>query len=348
VTPPAGDTSVGRRSEPGRRREFAAGAHGQRYGALPTEEFRQALDNGEVVLHYQPQIDLRDGGTRGAEALLRWQHPVGGLLPPDNFLPALANTKLMPTITDWVIRRACVTAATWCDLAVAVNITAGDAGRGSLVDVVRTALADSGLASTRLILEVTEHALLQDMARATKNLGRLAKDGVRVSLDDFGTGYSSMLYLRELPIREIKIDGTFTAGLGKNADDDGIVAGLIKLAHAVGVQVVAEGVETVTQAGVLASFGCDAAQGYLYGQAEETLTLPSVPTNSYRRPRTARRRKSPTGQHVSADTQEIIRGLVGNGASLHTIAAALNRQGINTPQGTRWTGSTVGRALAEW
>jgi EAL domain-containing protein (putative c-di-GMP-specific phosphodiesterase class I) len=322
---------------------------GERYlpGALPIEEFRQALDNGEVLLHFQPQIDLRKGHTRGAEALLRWQHPVGGLLPPDNFLPALRYSPLMPTITDWVIREACVTATSWQDLTVAVNITATDAARPSLVDSVRAALADTGLSATRLTLEVTEHALLQNMARATRSLGRLVKDGVRVSLDDFGTGYSSMLYLRELPVNEIKIDQVFTTGLGKNRDDDAIVAGLMKLAHTVGVEVVAEGVETVAQAGVLTSLECDAAQGYLYGRPSQTLSVRPAPIRTRKRLRIGRRRNQRGQSVASAEAQEIIRALVQDGASLHAIAAALNRQGINTRQGTRWVSATVGRALSE-
>jgi EAL domain-containing protein (putative c-di-GMP-specific phosphodiesterase class I) len=313
----------------------------------PSGEFLHALDAGEVLLHYQPQIDLTDGRTKGAEALIRWQHPVGGLLPPDNFLPALRYTATMPTITDWVLREACTTAASWDGLSVAVNITAADTARASLVDAVRAALGDSGLPATQLVLEVTEHALLQDMSRATRNLGRLVKDGVRVSLDDFGTGFSSMLYLRELPIHEIKIDRIFTSGIGMKGDNDAIVAGLIRLAHTVGVQVVAEGVETLAQADVLIELGCDGAQGYFYGHPSATLTLPfSVPIGRQVRPRNERRR-APSEAIATAEAEEVIQELVRSGASLHTIAAALNRRGIKTTEGVQWVGATVARAVAE-
>jgi EAL domain-containing protein (putative c-di-GMP-specific phosphodiesterase class I) len=155
------------------------------------EEFRAALIAGEVALHYQPQVDLRTGTCSGAEALLRWQHPTGGLLPPADFLPLLTHSTLMPTVTDWVILTACMAAAASTDdLRVAVNITASDACRGSLVESVRAALSESGLRPDRLTLELTEDSLVQDIDRATRNVDLVAADGVRIALDDFGTGYS--------------------------------------------------------------------------------------------------------------------------------------------------------------
>ena len=137
---------------------------------LPPDDVRGALERGELVLHYQPQVDLSTGAVTGAEALLRWTHPVGGLLPPDDFLPAIAHTALMPRLTDWVIAHAGMIAASWDGLAVAVNIAASDALRAGLVSSVRESLARSGLPAERLTLEITEHALVHDLTRATPQI----------------------------------------------------------------------------------------------------------------------------------------------------------------------------------
>jgi hypothetical protein len=169
---------------------------------------------------------------------------------------------------------------------------------------------------------------------------------VSISLDDFGTGYSSVLYLRKLPIDEIKIDRVFTAGIGSDGDDDAIVAGLIRLAHAVGVTTVAEGVETLEQAEALAVLGCDVGQGYLYGRPSGDFVLTAAveaAAASSRRSRRARRRPPP--QVAAKEAQNVIRRLIPEGASLHTIAAALNQHGVHTTDGARWTGATVGRAV---
>ena len=321
------------------------GAGGPR-AVVPADEFRGAMQRGEVLLHYQPVVDLRSMVVSGAEALIRWQHPNGGLLPPDDFLPALAHSPLMPSITDWVLSAAARAAVEWPGLSVAVNISAADAGRSGLVDAVQLALDTAGIPADRLILELTEHALVGNIHDATDTLSRLAADGVRVSLDDFGTGYSSLLYLRELPIHEIKIDRVFTAGIGANRDDEAIVAGLVKLGHAIGVRVVAEGVETEEQMQVLTSLDCDAAQGFLFGRAAERLVLPSLPAAPPAARPTQRRRRR--GEAVATDeAAQLIRQLLAEGASLHTIAARLNQEGIRTAQGSRWVGATVGRALAQ-
>jgi EAL domain-containing protein (putative c-di-GMP-specific phosphodiesterase class I) len=311
------------------------------------EDFRGALDRSEARLHYQPQVSLATAEVRGAEALLRWQHPRNGLLPPDDFLPELAHTPLMARITSWVVETACREAVGWEHAAVAVNIAASDAAGPAIVDTVCDALDATGLPSGRLTLEVTEHALLSDLAHATANLRALSDTGVRISLDDFGTGYSSMLYLRELPITEIKIDRLFTAGLGRNRDDDAIVAGLVKLAHTIGVEVVAEGVETEDQADALRELECDAAQGFLFGAPAAVFTpTTALPAGLVGRSSSGRRGRG--GSRVAtADATRIIRSLVTEGASLHTIAAALNRRGVLTAQGTRWVAATVGRAIAE-
>ena len=312
--------------------------------AMQVEEFRLALAAGEVVLHFQPQVDLRDNIYRGAEALIRWDHPDGGLLPPSDFLPALTHSSLMPAITDWVIREACTKVTATPGMSVAVNIAATDACDPALVDSVRSALRATSLEPERLTLELTEDALVQDIDRATQNLRLLANDGITIALDDFGTGYSSMLYLRELPITEIKIDQVFVAGLGNDDDDEAIVAGLVRLGHAVGVKVVAEGVETAAQADRLADLGCDFAQGFLYGRPApafpERRQSPHLALHS-RRPSHHKRRN----RRISVEAQNMIRSLVDDGASLHSIAAALNRHGAKTSDGSRWHASSVGQAI---
>ena len=314
---------------------------------LPIEEFRRALDAGELLLHYQPQVDLASRQPRGAEALLRWQHPEGGLLPPSDFLPALAHTRLMPAVTDWVLNAACRAAASWPGGSVSVNIAASDATRSTLVASVTGALERSGLSGDRLILELTEHALVHDLDRATRNLRQLTKRGVRIALDDFGTGYSSLLYLRQLPINEIKIDGVFTRGLGRNHDDDAIVSGLVKLGQTIGVTVVAEGVETSAQHLALVNLGCHVGQGYFHGEPEPEFAPRSLSIEEQVEARRVRRRPRASEPVATLEAQEAIRELIREGASLHTIAAALNRQGLTTASGQRWVGATVGKALAQ-
>lgn len=310
------------------------------------QEFRTALDRGEVVLHYQPQVDLTKQSVLGAEALIRWNHPTGGLLPPDDFLPAIAHTPLMPVVTDWVIATACVAAASWGGGGVAVNIAASDVTRASLVPTVRSAIAANGLDPSQLTIELTEHALVSDLERATKNLRRLSDDGVRISLDDFGTGYSSLLYLKQLPITEIKIDRQFTGGITGRDEDNAIVSGIIRLARTIGVEVVAEGVETEEQARTLIQLGCHRGQGFLFGAPQPTFdprTRYFVPAEPRSR-RHRRRRGAPTAR---PEVQELIREMLTEGASLHTIAANLNRRGHLTTHGSRWVATSVARAVSQ-
>jgi len=315
--------------------------------ALQEEEFRAALERGEIVLHYQPQVDLAKQAVVGAEALIRWDHPSGGLLPPDDFLPGIAHTALMPAVTDWVIATACAAASKWGAFGVAVNIAASDVTRASLVQTVREAVGISGLSPHQLTIELTEHALVSDLDRATRNLRRLADDGVRISLDDFGTGYSSLLYLKHLPITEIKIDRDFTAGVTASDEDNAIVRGIVRLAYAIGVDVVAEGVETQEQARVLSRLGCRRGQGFLFGRPAPAFD-PSK--NRYFVPPEARSKRRPRlrGEPIAPpDAFESIQAMVAEGASLHTIAANLNRNGQLTTHGSRWVAASVARALTQ-
>jgi EAL domain-containing protein (putative c-di-GMP-specific phosphodiesterase class I) len=250
----------------------------------------------------------------------------------------------MPAITDWVIGTACQAAAAWPDITVAVNVAASDAVRSSLITAIRRAVAESSLPPTRLTIEVTEHALVTDLDRATRNLRRLANDGIQISLDDFGTGYSSLLYLRQLPISEIKVDRVFTDGLTRNAEDDAIVSGVIRLALAVGARVVAEGVETEAQARRLIELGCHRAQGYLFGKPEPALRR--VPLVVLAKDARVRRQRPRRNAQIPPNVVAVVGDLLAHGASLHTIAAVLNQRGHRTSHGTRWTAPTVARVLA--
>src|SRR3954452_22278143 len=312
---------------------------------VPQEEFRRALEADQLVLHYQPIVALDSGRIRGAEALLRWRHPSGGLLMPDDFLPAIAHTPVMRLATQWVLTEACKRAASWTNRHVAVNVSASDVVRADFVADVTRALDISGLEPDRLGVELTEHAVVQDLPSAVRALSALRDMGVEVSLDDFGTGYSSLFYLRELPISEVKIDRVFIDRVDDDEEDAAIVDSVIRLARTVGVTAVAESVERAAQASMLMAMGCPGAQGYLWGRPEpepdlarQVLPVPEPPA----RPR---RRRRGGGPAESDDAMDRIRALLAAGASLHTIAAALNRDGFGSARGTRWTASSVAHAL---
>jgi len=231
-------------------------------------DLRQALERGELVLHYQPKIDLRTGRIRCVEALVRWQHPERGLLPPLDFLPVAERSELIGPLTAWVLRRALADHVAWTraghDWTVAVNVSARNLGSLAFVDDVGEILRQVGVAPDRLHLEVTETALAFDAALAGHVVAGLAAEGISMSVDDFGTGYTSLSQLRTLDISEIKIDRTFVAGLPGNDQDRAIVRSVIDLGHSLGCSVTAEGVESQDVADWLADAGCDYAQGSLW------------------------------------------------------------------------------------
>jgi EAL domain-containing protein (putative c-di-GMP-specific phosphodiesterase class I) len=317
--------------------------------ALPADypkEILAALDAGELLLHYQPVIDLDSEQPCGVEALIRWQHPVGGVLAPDDFLPALAQTAAMEPITRWVLHTACAAAANWPGWTVSVNITARDLAGDSLKTDVLSALTAAGMAPERLILELTETALVQDMTRAAIALGELRELGIAVALDDFGTGYSSMLYLRELPVTSVKIDRIFIAGLTRDGDDRAIVTSLLTLARTVGLTAVAEGVETEAQARQLHALGCPQAQGYLWARPQPAEDIDDVHRDGLlpagqAQPRKKSRPRAKADQALASRAHELLE----RGASLHTIAAALNAAGERTDNGSRWHAATVARLI---
>nr|WP_315204218.1 EAL domain-containing protein [uncultured Albidiferax sp.] len=225
-----------------------------------------ALQRGEFVLHYQPQVDLASGALVGFEALVRWQHPLRGLVSPLEFITVAEESGLIVPLGAWVLRQACVDAVIWpAHLRVAVNLSAVQFSQADVLAVVDSALQHSGLPSSRLELEITESTLMQDSQVGLAVLQALRAKGVRVALDDFGTGYSSLAYLRSFPLDKLKIDRSFISILD-NADNDpsaaAIVQTIIQLAQALQLDTNAEGVETASQFAQLRRMGCAQAQGY--------------------------------------------------------------------------------------
>ena len=232
------------------------------------EELRTALSTGQLVLHHQPQVDVSTGCTVGVEALVRWAHPVRGLLAPAQFLPLAEVHGLMGAVTEEVLRQAVAQAADWrrrgLELRISVNLSASNLLDTDLPHRVAALLADAGLPAGCLVLEVTETVLMGDAERSLAVVTALTALGLTVSIDDFGTGYSSLSYLRDLPVAELKLDRSFTADLLVEARTEAIVASTIDLAHRLGLRVVAEGVEHEATLARLAHLGCDESQGYLH------------------------------------------------------------------------------------
>jgi diguanylate cyclase (GGDEF)-like protein/PAS domain S-box-containing protein len=232
---------------------------------------RHAVEREELVLLYQPLVALPDGRVKGTEALLRWDHPVHGRITPDRFIPLAEQTGLIVPIGAWVVHEACREAVTWPDhLTVAVNVSTRQLGTTDLADVVADALACSGLEPERLCLEITETALLSDVDGVTATLASLKALGVRLAIDDFGVGHASLLHLRRLlPVDQLKIDKSFVDGIVHDAEDSAIVTGVVRLAQSLGLEAVAEGVETAEQAALLDAMGCPSAQGFLFARPLE-------------------------------------------------------------------------------
>ena len=234
-------------------------------------ELRHAIANGELAVHYQPLLG-RDGGIVGVEALVRWPHPVRGMLLPGEFIPLAEETGLIVPLGNWVLRQATAQAAAWRrsvapHLLLGVNVSAKQLMREGWGRNVTAALADSGLEPGALCLEITESALLRDLSTLTDVYRELRDAGVRLAIDDFGTGYSSLVYLRDIPANFVKLDRLFVGGLVHDERDAAIVRSLIQLAHALGMGTVAEGVEEVEQAKALQRLGCDYFQGFLWSRA---------------------------------------------------------------------------------
>jgi diguanylate cyclase (GGDEF)-like protein len=233
---------------------------------------RTALCRREFVLHYQPKVDIKNGHIVGVEALIRWNHPKLGLLPPEEFIPLAEETGLIVPIGDWVLYEACRQAHAWhaagiTHLRMAVNLAAQQFRQANLVETVGGALAESALEARFLELELTETAVMQDAEESASILQRLSSIGVRLSLDDFGTGYSSLSYLQRFPLNKVKIDRSFVREIARSEGNAEIVRAIVSLAHSLRLSVIAEGVETVEQLDFLAKIGCDQYQGYYRSSA---------------------------------------------------------------------------------
>jgi PAS domain S-box-containing protein len=236
-------------------------------GQAMRDELAAAVAGDELRLVYQPVHEVGTGRMIGAEALVRWIHPERGDVSPADFIPLAELTDAIVEVGAWVLHQACHEAVTWPEhLRIAVNLSVRQLADRSIVDTVRAALESSGLAPRRLLLEVTESALMDNAERALSHLHALKDLGVELAIDDFGTGYSSLQYLSRMPVNLLKVDRSFVAGLGQNEGDTFIVTSVIALAHALGLRVVAEGVETDRQHRHLTALGCDAAQGFLWSR----------------------------------------------------------------------------------
>ena len=227
---------------------------------------RQALDRDELLLHYQPLVSISTGRMVGLEALVRWQHPVKGFLPPVTFIPVAEESGLILPLGDWVLRAATSQLKAWhatgIDLRISVNFSAKQFRERSLVHTVESALSNAGLEPKHLEVEITESIAMEGAEIVVANLNLLRSMGVGIAIDDFGTGYSSMSYLKSFPITSLKIDRSFVTDLAANAADAGIVRAIVEMAHGSKLGVIAEGVETQDQFQLLQKYGCDEMQGY--------------------------------------------------------------------------------------
>jgi EAL domain-containing protein (putative c-di-GMP-specific phosphodiesterase class I) len=280
---------------------FDEGMRAWSLARLDTErELHAAIENEEFVLYYQPVTSLTERTIVGFEALIRWEHPERGLVPPMEFIPVAEDTGLIVRIGSWVVREACRQAVAWREagytpVPIAVNIAAQQLVRTDLVDDVGDALAETGAEPSDLLIEITESAVLTDVGHSIETLNALREMGVRVAVDDFGTGYSSLAYLQRLPIDEVKIDKSFVDRMTTDDATAAIVRSVVQLAHALDLSVVAEGIEREDQFAALADLHCDLAQGYLLGHPEpaEAREL---------KPRPTRRRKTAAAKPAASTT----------------------------------------------
>src|SRR5829696_274328 len=246
-------------------------------------ELSAAIRAGQMRTVYQPLVDMRTGRPIGAEALVRWEHPVDGLRTPEQFIALAEESGLITEIGALVLNDACRQAARWVaeapdhdELLVTVNLSARQVADDDIVNQVRSALESSGLDPHRLVLEITETVLMHDRDAAAATLWLLKGLGVRIAIDDFGTGYSSLAYLRRFPIDMLKVAREFVDGLGRDAHDDVITRAIVELANTLGLLTVAEGIETTQQSETVAALGCDLAQGYLFSQPIEADAVSTV------------------------------------------------------------------------
>lgn len=242
-------------------------------------KLRNALKNNELLLHYQPKVDLRSGEIIAVEALVRWQHPEDGLIAPDEFIPIAENSGLIAPLGRWVLSEACRQNQEWREsglreIIMAVNLSPVQFQQRGLLDTVLAALAQSGMPANALELEITESAMMKNVEQAIITLNKMSELGISISIDDFGTGYSSLSHLKKFPIDELKIDQSFVRDLSVDKDDAAIVSAVISMAKSLGLSVIAEGVETIEQLRFLEKLDCDKMQGYYFSKP--------LPANEFR------------------------------------------------------------------
>jgi len=269
------ETAMRRAKErgPGHHELFADEMRAQLQARIKGEDsLRRAMSGGEFWVAYQPKVSLLTEGTVGVEALLRWDHPDRGLVPPLEFVPLAEETGLIVPIGAWVLEQACLAAKSWREslpgrrpVVVSVNLSGRQFEIG-LATAIGRIIADAGIDPASLCVEVTESNVMRDAESAITTLRELKALGLKISIDDFGTGYSSLAYLRQFPVDTLKIDRAFVAGLGERPDASAIIRTVVALAGSLGIDTVAEGIEDADQLRTLRRLGCDYGQGYLFAR----------------------------------------------------------------------------------
>ncbi len=246
-------------------------------------ELRNAIESGELVLYYQPEVDLQSGKVVGLEALVRWQHPERGLVPPSDFIPIAEETGLILPLGDWVLREVCRQMAQWrsltetpFDLRVSINLSAGQFSQPDLVERIAAVLEENEVAAHHVGLEMTESSLMADSETAYKTMQQLRRMGVGLHMDDFGTGYSSLNHLHRFPFDTLKIDRSFIQRMTSQRGSQEIVSAIIHLAHSLKMNVVAEGIENASQMKFLQSLGCQFGQGYYFAKPLPASTITAI------------------------------------------------------------------------
>jgi diguanylate cyclase (GGDEF)-like protein len=236
-------------------------------------DLREAVESGAFQVDYQPIVDLESMRVVGTEALVRWQHPVRGLLAPAEFIPLAEESDLIGEIDRWVLRRACRQAVAWRKRygahaldRLSVNLSARQLANPAVEELVSSILAETGFPAEALVLEITESVLVAESAVANENLGSLSRRGIRIAIDDFGTGYCSLAYLRQFSVDTLKIHQSFVAGLDRGEGEEAILSAIVAMGRALGLRIVAEGIEVASQLARVCELGCHEAQGFLIGQ----------------------------------------------------------------------------------
>jgi len=259
-------------------------------------DLRQAIENEEFIVYYQPVVSLESGRIVATEALIRWKHPKRGLLPPGAFMPILEETGMIIPVGEWVLLTACTQNKAWQDaghsnLRIAVNFSARQFEIGYLPGMIQNVLDQTGLPARALELEITESVAIKDKTHTIKTLNALHEIGVGISLDDFGSGYSSLGYLNMYPFQKLKADRSFVMDITNDPNDAAITAAIIAMAHSLKLRVVAEGVETKEQLELLSDQDCDEVQGYFFSRPIPADQLGALLQNKQMIPRAERETK---------------------------------------------------------